>query len=133
MALVLRFKKTGKDIKEAIAGRSTQLKERLHKRNVELEAFMQNPKKLRSYLIRSTENQWGGHGRSETATLYAQDEISSEEKQEMWQLCRRIYEIEQELHRLLLIATHIRDDQEFELPFEDLVAYGFEANLEVEE
>ena len=132
MALELRFTKTGKEIKAAIAGRRTQLKARLEKRNGELDAFMHNPKKLRSYLIRSTEHKWG-HGRSGAATLYAKDDISSEEKQEIGQLCRRIYEIEQELHRLLLITSHLRDDQKFDLPFEDLVAYGFEANLEVDE
>jgi hypothetical protein len=56
----------------------------------------------------------------------------SEEKEEIAQLCRRIYEIEQELHRLTLIAAHLQDDQIFELPFDDLVGYGFEASLEAE-
>jgi hypothetical protein len=48
------------------------------------------------------------------------------------QLCRRIFEIEQELHRLALIGHHLHDDQVFELSFSDLIAYGFDASLETE-
>ena len=49
----------------------------------------------------------------------------------MLQMGRRIFEVEQEVHRLTLIRTHLKDDQEFELSFEDLVAYGFDSNLSV--
>ena len=85
---------------------------------------------MRSFLLRSTVPNYG-HGRS-PSVLFTKDEISSEEKEEISQLCRRIFEIEQELHRLELIRVHLRDDQEFELSFEDLLAYGFDTNLESE-
>lgn len=131
MSLVLKFRKTGKEIKAALRNRITQLEQRLEKRNATLEAFMQDKKKVRSYLTRSAPQPWTGHSRGEKA-LFSQDDISSEEKEEVAQLCRRIYEIEQELYRLHLIAAHLNDDQVFELPFEDLVAYGFESSLEAE-
>jgi len=131
MALELRFRKTGKEIKGALRNRISQLEKRLVKRNATLDNLMQDKKKLRSYLIRSTQQTWMGHRPGEKA-LFSQDDISSEEKEETAQLCRRIYEIEQELHRLNLIAVHLQDDQIFELPFDDLVGYGFEASLETE-
>ena len=59
--------------------------------------------------------------------LYGKDDISSEERQEMDQLCQRIFEIEQELHRLAYVVTHLEDDVVFELSFNDLVGYGFDA------
>ena len=34
--------------------------------------------------------------------------------------------------RISEIAAHLQDDQIFELPFDDLVGYGFEASLEAE-
>jgi hypothetical protein len=49
----------------------------------------------------------------------------------MGQMCRRIFEIEQEIHRLTLIRTHLKDDQEFQLTFEELVAYGFDSDLSI--
>ena len=131
MALELRFRKTGKEIKSALRNRVSQLEQRLVKRNAMLDDFMQDKKKVRSYLIRSTQQTWMGHRQGEKA-LFSQEDISSEEKEEIAQLCRRIYEIEQELHRLTLIAAHLLDDQIFELPFDDLVGYGFEASLEAE-
>jgi hypothetical protein len=130
MPLEIKFRKNGAEIKAAINNRVTHLQSRLDKRNQTLAEFMTDTKKLRSFLLRSTVPNYG-HGR-QPSTLYAQDDISSEEKEEISQLCRRIFEIEQELHRLELIRFHLRDDQEFELPFEDLVAYGFDTNLEYE-
>jgi uncharacterized protein YecT (DUF1311 family) len=109
----------------------SQLEKRLVKRNATLDEFLQDKKKVRSYLIRSSQQTWMGHRQGEKA-LFSQDDISSEEKEEIAQLCRRIYEIEQELHRLNLIAVHLQDEQIFELPFDDLVSYGFEASLEAE-
>ena len=107
-----------------------QLQERLEKRNATLAEFMSDADKVRSFLLRSTAVNFA-HGRQPTA-LYSKDDISSEEKEEISQLCRRIFEIEQELHRLELIRFHLRDDQEFDLLFEDLVGYGFDTNLEYE-
>lgn len=131
MPLEIRFRKTGKDIKAALRNRLSQLEQRLIKRNATLDEFLQDKKRVRSYLIRSTQQTWMGHRQGEKA-LFSQEDISSEEKEEIAQLCRRIYEIEQEIHRLNLIAAHLQDEQVFELPFDDLVAYGFEASLEAE-
>ncbi len=60
---------------------------------------------------------------------YGKDDISSEERQEIDQLCQRIYEIEQELHRLAYVLTHLDDKQDFELGFDDLIGYGFDTNV----
>ncbi len=130
MPLEIKFRKTGQEIREAVAKRVEQLKARLEHRNAELEKLMGNKAKLRSYLIRSTQSEFYGHGRA-PSQLYSKDDISSEEKQEMLQMCRRIFEIEQEIYRLTLIRTHLRDEQQFELPFEDLVAYGFDSQLSI--
>jgi len=132
MSLELRFQKSGKEIKSAVRGRLTSLKERLDARNTSLGEFMLDSKLMRSYLVRSTQQDFfGGHGRA-SPTLFGPDDISSERKQEIFQLCRRIYEIEQEIHRLSLLLSHLSDDQIFELPFEDLVAYGFESKIQSE-
>lgn len=130
MAIEIKFRKNGKEIKAAIVDRISQLQERLEKRNTALDNFMRDPKKVRSFLLRNTIPNYG-HGR-QPSTLFSKDDISSEEKEEISQLCRRIFEIEQELHRLELIRFHLSDTQEFELPFEDLVGYGFDTSLELE-
>jgi len=61
MALELRFRKTGKEIKTASRNRVAQLEQRLVKRNAALDDFMQDKNKVRSYLIRSTQQIWMGH------------------------------------------------------------------------
>ena len=130
MPLQLTFKKIGSEIKSAIENRMTKLDQRLEKRNEDLEFFMSDKVKLRSYLVRSSELPWGAHVRGDKpAPLYTEKDISSEEKEETQQLCRRIFEIEQELNRLHLIKEHLLDEQEFELSYDDLVAYGFEASM----
>jgi len=131
MPLEIKFRKSGAEIRLAVVARIEQLKARLEHRNAELEKLMGNKGKLRSYLIRSTQPEFYGHHGRTASQLYSKDDISSEEKQEMMQICRRIYEIEQEIYRLTLIRTHLQDDQLFELPFEDLVAYGFDSELSV--
>lgn len=132
MSIDVTFKKSGKEIKDAITNRVSQLQSRLEKRNSSLHDFMEDKSKLRSYLVRSSIPYWEGHGRSGQKHLFGKEEISSEEKEEISQLCKRIFEIEQELHRLALIANHLVDDQTFDLKFEDLVDYGFEASLYAE-
>ncbi len=133
MALELTFRKTGEEIKTAIRNRISQLKERLKHRNNELDNFMKDGRKLRSYLVRSVEQNFRLHGvGNQPAPLYSKEDISSEEKEEIRQLCARIFEIEQELKRLYLIKEHLGDDQKFDLPFNDLVAYGFEATFEID-
>ena len=96
MPLEIKFRKTGKEIRESVAKRIEQLKSRLEHRNAELEKLMGNKAKLRSYLIRSTQAEFYGHGRA-PSQLYSKDDISSEEKEETRQMCKRIFEIEQEI------------------------------------
>ena len=129
MPIILNIKKYGKEIKEAIAKRVTHLDSRLKKRGTVLDNFMKDKTKLRSYLVRNSEAIWGGHGQNNPVPLFRKDENSSEEMEEIRQLCRRIFEIEQELKRLYLVKEHLKDDQEFQLPYHDLVAYGFEASM----
>lgn len=130
MPIEIVFRKTGKEIKTAIQKRREQLELRLAVRNQSLDEFMQHPRKVRSYLVRQTERRF--HSAGDGYALYSNEDISSEEAQEINQLCRRIFEIEQELHRLTLINRHLHDDQIFDLKFDDLIAYGFDASLETE-
>ncbi|MEM1027113.1 MAG: hypothetical protein AAGJ38_03430 [Planctomycetota bacterium] len=125
------FTKSGKEIKQAVSGRIEQLRGRLEKRNLDLEEFMKDTQKLRSFLIRSSVHEFRGHG-THASTLYSQDDISSEEKDRIKQICARVFEIEQEIHRLNLIGNHLKDDQVFEIPFDELVAYGFDHKLHSE-
>jgi hypothetical protein len=119
------FRKTGREIKSSITNRRTQLEQRLKQRNEVLDTFLKDDRKVRSYMVRSTRPEYG-HG-SGGYVLYGKDDISSEERQEIDQLCQRIFEIEQELHRLAFVITHLEDDVVFDLNFNDLVGYGFEA------
>jgi len=119
------FRKTGKEIKGAITNRRSQLEQRLKQRNESLDTFLKNTSKVRSYLVRSTQMDYGH--RSGGYVLYGKDDISSEERQEMDQLCERVFEIEQELHRLAYVVVHLDDDTVFNLNFDDLIGYGFEA------
>ncbi|GAK58600.1 hypothetical protein U27_05574 [Candidatus Vecturithrix granuli] len=119
------FRKAGKEIKAAVTNRRAQLEQRLKHRNEALDHFLNDTQKLRSYLIRSIRPDYG-HGQS-GYVLYGKDDISSEERQEIDQPCQRIFEIEQELHRLAYIVTHLEDDTVFELGFNDLIGYGFGA------
>lgn len=133
-AINITFHKTGKEIKAAIQNRREHLELRLAARNAALDEFMRDSKKVRSYMVRQASGSTmpvGLHGRSRYA-LYSNADVSSEEAQEVAQLCRRIFEIEQELHRLALVAHHLKDDQVFDLNYDDLIGYGFEASLEVD-
>jgi hypothetical protein len=118
------FRKTGKEIKGAITNRRIQLEQRLKQRSEALNNFLKDTQKVRSYLVRSTRPDYG-HG-STGYVLYSKGDISSEERQEIDQLCQRIFEIEQELHRLSYVITHLEDNVVFELDFNDLIGYGFE-------
>lgn len=120
------FRKTGKEIKAAVTNRRTQLEQRLKQRNEALDLFLQDTPKVRSYLVRGTQPDYSHRG-SGGYVLAGKDDISSEERQEMDQLCQRIFEIEQELHRLAYVATHLEDNMVFELNFNDLIGYGFDA------
>lgn len=121
----LKFTKTGKEIKDGIQLRKLGLQARLDKRNVALDLFMQDERKVRSYILRDAGMSF--HMSRGKSILMGQDEISVEEQQEVQQLCVRIYEIKQELHRLSLIEAHLQDEQKVELNLDDLLAYGFTA------
>jgi hypothetical protein len=122
----LIFRKSGKEIKQAIMKKVGELQQRLDKRNHDLDQFLDDRKRVRSFLVRSSVAQWSEHYRG-VAPLYGKGDISSEEIEENLQLCRRIYQIEQEIYRLTLVKNHLNDEQVFDLPFDDLVGYGFEA------
>jgi multidrug efflux pump subunit AcrA (membrane-fusion protein) len=121
----LTFQKSGRDIKHALQKRRAQLQERLARRNAALDTFLNDRAKVRSFLVRSAETNYGHSTRG--ATLYGVNEISSEEKEEVTQLCERIFALEQELAKLALIEAHLSDDKTFDLTFEELISYGFEA------
>ena len=122
------FKKTGKQIKEAVKNRRSQLQQRLEARNKTLAKFMKDEQKVRSYFVRSTHPYYASDPHMRGGyVLHGKGDISSEERQEIDQLCSRIFEIEQEIHRLAYIDTHLEDDREFELTFDELIGYGFEA------
>ena len=127
MSLELVFLKTGKEIKAAISKRIKSLTSRLEKRNVELNKLLEDSKRIRSYVLRNTQSNYGHGGRfSNGAVLYSKDHISSEEVEEINQLCTRVMEIEQEIEKLKLTVKHLNDEKEFKLNFTDLVNYGFE-------
>jgi hypothetical protein len=117
------FSKTGAEIKEAVAARRSSLFARLESRNVALDALVGDARRVRSYLVRSTAANWG-HG-ARPSTLWGRDDISSEEMEEIGQLCRRVFELEQEIRRLDLIAAHLTDAAQFTLTYDQLVGYGF--------
>lgn len=121
----IMFRKTGKEIKAAITNRRSQLEQRLKQRNDALDKILRDKQKVRSYLVRSTRPDYG-HGAT-GYVLYGKNDISSEERQEIDQLCQRIFEIEQELHRLAYVVAHLEDDVVFDLNFNDLVGYGFDS------
>lgn len=121
----ITFKKTGQEIQTAIADRIAALQSRLDKRNQALEALLDDRQRLRSYLIRSTRPNYG-HGEYGNYMLtFGEGDISSEEKEEIDQMLRRIFEIEQEIRRLKLIQHHIDPEDSFDLQYNDLVSYGF--------
>lgn len=129
MPVNVTFNKTGKEIKAAIANRVSALQERLDKRNESLDVLLKDEKRLRSYLVRSSQQNLG-HGNRGGYTLNTPDDISSEDKDQIDQMLRRINEIQQEILRLKLIANNIEERRTFELSYNDLVSYGFGVAIE---
>jgi hypothetical protein len=119
------FHKAGHEIKTAIQGRCQQLRQRLDRRNATLNEFLNNRDWVRSYVIRSSNKTYEMHG-STSYILKGKDDISVEHMEEINQLCQRILELEQELRRLQLVAAHLNDDEQFDLDYSELVAYGFD-------
>ena len=125
MPIELTFTKSGLETRNAITLRLGELQSRLDKRNLMLDDFIKDRKKIRSYLVRLSEMDFS-HGRMGTpSTLYGEDDISSETKQEISQLCRRIFDLEQEIGRLTLVRDHLDDEQILKLSYNDLIQYGF--------
>jgi hypothetical protein len=69
------------------------------------------------------ENPWG---RVLNLALYSEADISSEQMEEIRQLCERVFVLEAEQKRLELTIAHLEDDKTFELTYEQLASNGFE-------
>jgi hypothetical protein len=123
----ITFHKKGSEIKAAVRTRCAALRARLEHRNKALDALMADRKKLRSYLILSVDHRYGMH--ESAGDLRGRDDISSEEIEDINQLCKRIREIEAELYRLELMLAHLEDDKDFSLSLQELVAYGFDTKV----
>jgi hypothetical protein len=119
----LIFRKTGAEVKAAAGKRLEEVKQRLERRNQALNEFMKDGQLVRSYLVRSSKPQYG-HG---LARLWSEQDISSEHLEEIRQLCERIYDLEQEAKRLQMIVVHLDDEPVFEIGYDDLASYGFDA------
>ena len=115
----MRFKKTGTEVKAAIGRRITDLEARLQKRFVALDQFMADKERVRAYLVRDKDNDYRHPSQ-------ARRDMPSEEHEEISELCRRICRIQKEMSQLKLARTHLKDDQEVELSFEELTFYGFD-------
>ena len=123
----LRFSKTGREIKAAVTKRIEQLQQRLTPRNAALEVFLNDRSLVRSYLVRIAGDRMGMHSYHCSIPLHPESVIASEQIEEIRKVCERIYELEQEMGRLRLVIAHLSDEETFELGYDDLVAYGFEA------
>jgi hypothetical protein len=115
----ITFKKTGAEVKAAVRTRLLDLEQRLQKRNAALEELLRDKQRLRSYLVRDVQNPWP------RPLGQASFDVPSEDHQEVAELCGRVYVLEKEIADLQMILAHLRDDQEFELTFEQMVSYGF--------
>ena len=119
------FRKSGSEIKAAIANRCSELESRLSRRNSALDSFLNDRTLVRSFLVRSAGAGYSVHGERITY-LGGADDISSEQMDEVRQMCHRILQLEQELARLRMIASHVDDDAVFDLSYDELTQYGFE-------
>lgn len=120
----IKFRKKGSEIKAAVRARCAALRSRLEYRNKALDSLMADRKKLRSYLVLSVDRRYGMH--EGPGELRGREDISSEEIEDINQLCKRIREIEAELYRLEMVLAHLEDDKEFNLSLPELVSYGFD-------
>ena len=128
MTANLKFFKKGKDVKKAMSFRIKELSERLERRNQALDELINDTTKIRSFLIFSADPNGeyrGGHNHYSPAPLRSRTDISSEEEREIRQLCRRIFETEQEIHQLKMAKAHLQDEQEIWLAMSELQSFGF--------
>jgi hypothetical protein len=114
----VKFKKAGREVKTVIGQRIAELQQRLAKRDRELDEVLSNKKLMRSYLVREPRNDY-----PHSSQIRA--EMPTEEHQRITELCRRIHVIEQEIAGLSVVRDNLKDDQELELSFEDLIKLGF--------
>lgn len=121
--ITLTFKKTGKEIKNAIVSKLSAIQQRLQKRNTELDELLAHPQKIRSYILRSAAINYV-HGGS-AGKLYGKEHISSEEVEEINQMCKRIMQLENEATELKVVDIHLNDNEVFEIGFAELLHYGF--------
>jgi hypothetical protein len=127
MGETLRFSKKGREIKAAVTKRIEQLRQRLSPRNAALEVFLNDRSLVRSYLVRIAGDRTGMHSYHRSIPLHPESDIASEQIEEIRKVCERIYELEQEMGQLRLVTSHLADEEAFDLGYDDLVAYGFEA------
>jgi hypothetical protein len=123
----LRFKKTGREIKAGVGRRVEQIQQRLARRDNALDEFVADRTLVRSYLIRAIGGRLRYRNPEQVSTLHSESEISSEQMEEIRKVCERIFVFKEELRRLRLVVAHLLDDDVFELSFEQLEEYGFEA------
>jgi hypothetical protein len=114
----VKFLKSGREVKVAIASRLTDLESRLARRNAELETLMADKARLRSFLVRDANNDYPRG--SQMAT-----ELPSEDHQRILELCTRINRIEKEITKLATIRDNLKDEQEMTLDFDELMSVGF--------
>lgn len=120
----ITFSKTGAEIKVAVGERCQQIQQRLDRRLSVLDAFLSDPKLVRSHMVRtSARHSMHSGGAPE---LWTKDDVSSEQLEEIRKTCERVYQLQQELRQLQLLTKHIADDQTFELRLDDLISYGFQ-------
>ena len=107
----LIFKKTGKEIKNTLLKKQSELEIRLKKRNTQLDEFLSNPQRIRFFFT--------GKGDIDNKKDY------ESERNEIMQLITRVNELETELEKLSLTIEHIAEDEEFEIGYHQLIEYGF--------
>lgn len=99
----IRFRKLGRQIKEASLKRQQNIQAQLVKKNQVLGDFMRDTHKLRAYLIHD------------------------ENKGAIDQLCESIGELEREAQKLSNINKQLIDDEFYVLEYDDIIAFGFDA------
>jgi DNA repair exonuclease SbcCD ATPase subunit len=114
----VKFSKTGAEAKAAIAARLTDLGNRLARRNADLESLMNDKVRLRSFLVRDATNDYPHN-------LQLAQELPSEDHQQITELCQRIHRIEKEMTKLSTIRDNLKDDQQLELDYDELLGLGF--------
>lgn len=114
----VKFAKTGREAKAAIAARLDDLANRLSRRNADLESLMNDKVRLRSFLVRDTANDYPHN-------LQMAQELPSEDHQQVTELCKRINRIEKQIAKLMTIRDNLKDDQELVLDYDELLELGF--------